>query len=232
MKRNHKIIISIGIVLLVFATAGVVFQVDKTLASNRQQQLQVTKEKSDKEKEQKYREVIMAISYKVHNSPSSEDRFPESQSILESLDGYLDSNYIIEYVKAYKESLKPSPDYLLAISYLEKIPFGYRGDLATEVSNARRDWIKGLPESPSSKIIKDKYEKDYDKDRASRPSISPVKPQKPQIGMSADEVITTPWGKPKNVNRTTTAYGVNEQWVYSSGRYVYLDNGIVTAIQD
>lgn len=33
------------------------------------------------------------------------------------------------------------------------------------------------------------------------------------------------------VNRTTTARGVHEQWVCGDRRYVYVDDGIVTAVQ-
>ncbi|KKQ06074.1 MAG: hypothetical protein US15_C0020G0008 [Candidatus Moranbacteria bacterium GW2011_GWF1_36_4] len=54
----------------------------------------------------------------------------------------------------------------------------------------------------------------------------------PRIGMTANEVINSRWGKPTKVNKTTTAYSVSEQWVYSSSRYVYLKDGIVEAIQD
>ncbi len=54
----------------------------------------------------------------------------------------------------------------------------------------------------------------------------------PLIGMTADEVLASTWGEPEKINRTTTAYGVSEQWVYSGNRYVYLDDGIVTAIQE
>lgn len=60
----------------------------------------------------------------------------------------------------------------------------------------------------------------------------------PQIGMTADEVRATAWGEPAEINKTTTAGDVSEQWVYYNmitnvpDRFVYLDNGIVTAIQD
>ncbi|TCT16379.1 hypothetical protein EDC18_102398 [Natranaerovirga pectinivora] len=60
--------------------------------------------------------------------------------------------------------------------------------------------------------------------------IQPKTP--PQIGMTAQEVKDSTWGEPQKVNRTTTQYGTREQWVYSMNRYVYLDNGVVTAIQD
>ncbi|MDQ0193083.1 hypothetical protein [Paenibacillus wynnii] len=54
----------------------------------------------------------------------------------------------------------------------------------------------------------------------------------PFVGMSEDELLNTLWGKPKDINKTTTKYGVSEQWVYGSNKFVYLDDGIVTAIQE
>jgi tetratricopeptide (TPR) repeat protein len=57
-------------------------------------------------------------------------------------------------------------------------------------------------------------------------------PKEPTIGMTQDEVLNSSWGKPLDRNKTTTEYGVSEQWVYGSDRYIYFDNGIVTAIQN
>lgn len=51
-----------------------------------------------------------------------------------------------------------------------------------------------------------------------------------RVGMTAAQVREA-WGQPRRVNRTTTATGVGEQWVYSGG-YAYLTNGVVTAIQN
>lgn len=59
-----------------------------------------------------------------------------------------------------------------------------------------------------------------------------VQKKKPEIGMTELEVIQTTWGAPEKKNTTTTSGGTSEQWVYSNNRYVYLDNGIVTAIQE
>jgi hypothetical protein len=53
----------------------------------------------------------------------------------------------------------------------------------------------------------------------------------PRVGMTADQVTATCWGKPEHVNRTETGTHISDQYVYSSGRYVYLENGIVTSIQ-
>lgn len=56
--------------------------------------------------------------------------------------------------------------------------------------------------------------------------------KEPSIGMTATEVRNSTWGNPSKINKTTTKYGVHEQWVYSSGRYIYFDDGIVTSIQE
>lgn len=54
-----------------------------------------------------------------------------------------------------------------------------------------------------------------------------------RIGMTASQVINNSnWGRPYEVNRTTTAHGTWEQWVYGSRNYLYFTNGILTAIQN
>lgn len=54
---------------------------------------------------------------------------------------------------------------------------------------------------------------------------------KPRVGMTELEVYQSTWGSPKKRNKTTTIAGEHEQWVYDEG-YIYLENGIVTAIQE
>lgn len=53
----------------------------------------------------------------------------------------------------------------------------------------------------------------------------------PLVGLSAGDARQR-CGEPTSVNRTTTGGGTEEQWVYGSGRYVYVSNGRVTAFQD
>ena len=50
--------------------------------------------------------------------------------------------------------------------------------------------------------------------------------------MTADEVKKSTWGEPEEINKSTYSWGTSEQWCYSGYRYVYLDNGIVTSIQE
>lgn len=54
----------------------------------------------------------------------------------------------------------------------------------------------------------------------------------PSVGMTKEEAINSIWGYPNKINKTTTSYGAHEQWVYSKDRYLYFDNGKLTAIQD
>ena len=68
-------------------------------------------------------------------------------------------------------------------------------------------------------------------DAPSRPAPEPVNLH---IGMTSFDAKMTdyPWGKPRDVNTTTTARGTREQWVYSGHRYLYFENGILTAISN
>lgn len=59
----------------------------------------------------------------------------------------------------------------------------------------------------------------------------PKEKVEPYIGMPENEVGSSTWGYPKKTNKTTTAYGTTEQWVYEDG-YIYITDGIVTAIQE
>lgn len=69
---------------------------------------------------------------------------------------------------------------------------------------------------------------------ASTTSTTQIK-KAPSIGMTADEVRNSTWGSPSSINKTTTQNGIHEQWVYrgtSKTKYIYFDNGVVTAIQE
>ena len=78
---------------------------------------------------------------------------------------------------------------------------------------------------------------DFDCSLKSKP-VAPIRtapaPVNLRIGMASIDAKMTdyPWGKPIDVNTTTTARGTREQWVYSGHRYLYFENGILTAISD
>lgn len=53
---------------------------------------------------------------------------------------------------------------------------------------------------------------------------------KVQIGMTTDQVIAS-WGKPQDINRTTSVNYTREQWVYRNYQYLYFYDGILETIQ-
>lgn len=71
----------------------------------------------------------------------------------------------------------------------------------------------------------------YDSEENTESKYFPVGSD-PEIGMSETDVKLSSWGNPDSINKTKTENGVHEQWVYGNGRYIYLDNGVVTAIQE
>lgn len=85
----------------------------------------------------------------------------------------------------------------------------------------------------SQKVPSDKC-KLVSSDSPYKGSVEPnVRLPDPRIGLSQSNVLWhTSWGPPRDIHRTTTRSGVREQWVYSSSRYLYFENGILTAIQE
>lgn len=94
-------------------------------------------------------------------------------------------------------------------------------------SQGSRRWSGEPCTAGEKQVTYDSQTKRPKRDASSRPSI----------GMTAAQVreLPRPWGEPEDVNTTTTVRGTREQWVYSAGKYerayLYLENGIVTAIQ-
>ena len=83
---------------------------------------------------------------------------------------------------------------------------------------------KGKADQEKEAAVTAKYEKE-----AARLKTLPGA----SIGMSASQVLNkTSWGRPGQVNRTTTATGTTEQWVYGYGNYLYFRNGVLYAIQN
>ncbi|KGE16617.1 hypothetical protein [Paenibacillus wynnii] len=111
--------------------------------------------------------------------------------------------------------------------YLNEIPINYNGKLSDLILKqklqlkTKEEWAKDYINQRKYKSVKSSNEKEAESLLTS-----------PSIGMSANELLNSKWGKPKDINKTITEYGTSEQWVYSDYRYVYLEDGIVTAIQN
>ena len=69
--------------------------------------------------------------------------------------------------------------------------------------------------------------------KARSTELANFKKQGVSIGMTAERVLQSNWGKPTQINRTTTSHGTREQWVYRGQRsYLYFEDGILTSIQN
>lgn len=123
---------------------------------------------------------------------------------------------------------------------LREIPYSYDGILREQVINyltqvfgSEKEWEfahkEYLEEEEEFKRIEANIAVYKEKQKE-------IEEAKPKIGMTANEVLASSWGNPDDINRTTTAYGVREQWCYTSGYgkqgYIYFEDGIVTTIQE
>lgn len=104
--------------------------------------------------------------------------------------------------------------------YLAEIPTSYNGIYSKEIMNEKLKYK-----------TKEEWNYEYNKHQwVSLDLEDPTVP--PRIGMTAEEVRNSTWGDPNDINKTTTAYGTSEQWVYSDFRFIYFENGVVTVIRE
>ena len=133
-----------------------------------------------------------------------------------------------EYVKEYVSS--ESPEVIIARENAAKEKAARELRLAREKADReqRAAEMKGAQERERTAAQR-KREEQARKDAVAAQRAKPS----PRIGMTQSQVINgTSWGGPNDINRTITAGGTREQWVYGNKRYLYFDNGILTAIQD
>lgn len=122
-------------------------------------------------------------------------------------------------MKEYKE-IKPTSD--LYSNSLEKIEL-----IKKELPRADKEYIKESKEKYGVNLTQTYFEPGD----TTKKEVQTIK-KEPQIGMTKDEVIDSTWGKPNDINKTTTKYGTHEQWVYSGNRYLYFDGNELTSMQD
>jgi hypothetical protein len=175
------------------------------------EEVEIITEMVSKQKEEAQTKAINSIVKFIEKGKYKEARRVEKpkkwekNEVLQVLDNF--SNALMYHSEGSINSMVDS---------LSNIPSSYNGVLSDQIKQYQK-----------------KYAKEIRKNReAERKYQEYLKKPEPQIGMAAEEVRNSRWGRPDRINRTTTKYGVHEQWVYSSFKYIYLENGVVTAIQD
>lgn len=118
----------------------------------------------------------------------------------------------------------------LADKHLKEVPEDFSGKTALVASlKKERDAIaEAAKRAAKLKADKEKLKADAEK----RKQLAEWKKQGVTIGMTAERVRLSSWGRPQSINRTTYASGEREQWVYGGHNYLYFVNGILTTIQN
>ncbi|QSB11973.1 hypothetical protein [Lysinibacillus fusiformis] len=186
------------------------------------------------EKQEDYEQELKKNQFRESISLLSIREYDEALDIVNKIDDEnIDTirNYIYAriFYNKYKNS-KAFADLSQYYDYLIEISPTYNGTFAKEINDFVQRRV-GLVGTDAWEYLK----KEAVKTKALAISENNYKAtikSNPKIGMTMEEVNNSKWGKPKNINKTTTAYGITEQWVYYGNRYIYFENGIVVVIQE
>lgn len=127
---------------------------------------------------------------------------------------YPNGKYLYEY--AYAKLYDRKAEYNSVGYRLRAIPDTYSGEFSADIIKMKKvDWAKKEADHLNNK-------KEMAQSLADNQGIN--------IGANKRSVINE-WGNPNKINKTETANGIREQWVYDNG-YVYFMNGEVDGIQN
>lgn len=198
-------------------------------------------------KETKYQQAL--YNYNIGDFEKSKEIFKTIQEYKDAL-AYLNNNEIMINIQGIWQQKKDlsnwiyeitgwqlnvysnmsSGKYIIENEYFNRLP----GNMTIQINNKEICII--LDGKKSIRFL------NYDKNKnvitddlgtfVKQPTYKIKKIKEPAIGMTKSEVENSTWGKPKDINKTTTQYGISEQWCYSGYKYIYFDDGIVTSIQE
>lgn len=144
------------------------------------------------------------------------ENYERAEELSSGLYGNSEASALRNYISAKQAYTKGDQE--KAVEIIEVYLRGYTGDFLKEVDELK------LSLKP-----RDYW---YDSDVKYYQVQEIINKVDPAIGMSVEELKNSRWGEPEEINKTTTKYGASEQWVYSGYRYVYVDNGVVTGVQE
>lgn len=152
--------------------------------------------------------------------------------------------YVTRWASYYKrtEHLEPGGEYdgLYTTSYLEQVRQLCKACWNITIGKAKRDgfYDESTPVSGSTveefrsttvvnnddtalieKMIDDEKIKSPQSSTWTKEERARRKKEGVSIGMTKEEVLASSWGKPKEKNKSTNAYGTHEQWVYNSKKF-------------
>lgn len=136
-------------------------------------------------------------------------------------------------IEFYKNLTKPNETVSIAEDSEENDDLSFlNATWVKPVELSHQENLKKLKEEERLKELRTEYfEKNKSNNTNTAKTTTSTVKYDPIISMTDYEVIEdSTWGKPKSINRTETAYGVREQWVYDRG-YLYFEDGYLTSIQ-
>lgn len=160
---------------------------------------------------------------------------------------YIKENQLEEAVKAFQDVIKEDDDYNNGVEKITEISKTLAQKYADEAQKSYSNNFYSL----AAINIERAY--NYDKDNKDVIRLKDFYIQKNQedlnkkkqeelkekkksegvrIGMTKQDVLDSSWGKPEKINKTTTKYGVREQWVYGNGNYLYFEDDKLTSVQN
>lgn len=165
--------------------------------------------------------------YQKSISLINEEKWDEAILVLDPLKNYKYSIDLGRYARAKKAVISDN-DYVWGSIWLDNVRHSYNGPFKEDILTFKTECDQKKEAGALAYRISEKAREEQKKES----DMAKAKTEGVSIGMTKNQVINSNWGNPKDINKTTTAYGVREQWVYSGYRYLYFENGILTSIQD
>lgn len=193
------------------------------------------KTSSDVNEEEKYINLLLNEDYKIvleqtENEDSSvQENYNNIALVLQRYQNVTENTYTNgEYASRYGQILT-------RLEEVDNIPDELKEQLeeVKKVSTEKKEYYTKLDkEEERLNDIKTGQEMIEEEQMKNKMDARTLNPQPVKIGMTKEEVLTEGWGRPNDINKTTTAYGTSEQWVYDNYNYLYFEDGILTSIQN
>ena len=143
----------------------------------------------------------------------------------------------VKKIEAIRNGLKQYPDnadlireelnYLLITGQTDEALANFDKAIANDPENPAMFYNRGLinDQVGNKEAAAADYKKAFELEVRARPVLGVI------IGMTESELIKA-IGEPQSVNNTKTANGVSKQMVYKDNLFVYIDDGVVSSVQN
>ncbi len=175
-----------------------------------------------------YKDALIGLNLVKEDSP----RYEEAQKLIAEANIFVADEYLQDAKEYYNsgelknayDSIYKASEYNLTSQEISDLKNKYEAEykaekerIATELALATKESAERNQAEEAKRLAEEKAYK---------------KSQGVSLGMTQQDVLDSSWGRPSDVNRTTSVYGTDEQWCYGNGNYLYFEDGILTSIQN